>query len=89
MPKNTKARLTLALLLTAALIDLQLYRYRFHRPTEMLGQYLRQQLDQPACGRLASTVALRRCLPHTPQRDANASGPGSYRQSRSGNCLLL
>lgn len=73
MPKNTRARLTLALLLTAALIELQLYRYRFHRPTEMLGEYLRQQLDQPACDRLASTGTHRRCVPHTPLRDANAS----------------
>jgi len=40
MPKNIYARMTFALLLTVALIDLQLYIHRFFPPKAMLGQYL-------------------------------------------------
>jgi hypothetical protein len=73
MRRNTCTRITFALLVTLALIDLHLYRYRFHPSTEMLGQYLRQQIDQPRCGQLIATGMPRKCVHRAAQqRDAEA-----------------
>ena len=43
-------KLALAALVAVGVTDLQLYAYRFHAPTEMLGQYLRRHIvpDGPA-----------------------------------------
>jgi len=76
MPNTTSARLTFALLLTVALIDLQLYLYRYHKPKEMLGHYLRRQIDHAPCSQLAATAKpARRCTFRQQERDVNAPFP--------------
>lgn len=73
MHNSPYTQIAFALLMTLALIDLQLYRYRFHQPTEMLGQYLRRQIDQPRCGQLAATGMPPKCVHRSAQhRDAGA-----------------
>jgi hypothetical protein len=44
MLRKNSRKLALAALVAVALLDIQLYAFRFHPVTEMLGHYLRQHV---------------------------------------------
>jgi hypothetical protein len=53
--RGIPAKLSVAMVAAIALVDLQVYLDRHYRRSDMFGTYLRRQVKDDACGRVASS----------------------------------